>query len=219
MKKIRVVLVDDHQVIREGLRLLIDAEPDMKVIAEAGNGNEAFRWAMELIPDVVVTDVSMPECNGIEATRRLRQSLPQARVLALTVHEDKEYLDQLVSAGASGYLLKRAGGDELTRAIRAVAAGQYYLDPTLGGKMLSLTAESGDLIEKKADPGLSERETAVARLLAWGYSNKEIAGKLEVSVKTVETYKIRIQEKLDLRNRTDLVRYALRRGWLKESEL
>jgi DNA-binding NarL/FixJ family response regulator len=216
MKKIRVVLADDHQVIREGLRLLIDAEPDMKVIAEAGNGNEACRWAMELIPDVVVTDVSMPECNGIEATRRLRQTLPQVRVLALTVHEDKEYLDQLVSAGASGYLLKRAGGDELTRAIRVVSEGGYYLDPALGGKILSLTSGNGDLIERDADSELSERETEVARLLAWGYSNKEIAAKLDLSVKTIETYKVRLQEKLDLRSRTDLVRYALRRGWLKE---
>lgn len=216
MSKIRVLIADDHQLIRDGLKMLINSQPDMEVIAEAGNGNEACELTAALNPDLLVTDVSMPQCTGVEVTGRLRQTHPQVRVLVLTVHEDREYLNQLVQAGASGYVLKRAAPDELARAIRAVSAGEYYLDPAVGGRMISeRTAPESTAVA--SSPQLSERETEVARMLAWGYSNKEIAAKLKVSVKTVETHKARLQEKLNFSSRTQLVRYALRQGWLSES--
>lgn len=216
-RKWRILLADDHAVIRQGLKLLVDAQPDMQVIGEAGDGREAWQRAKELRPDVVVMDVSMPECSGAEATGLLAADCPEVRVLALTFHEDEEYLRQLLQAGAAGYLLKRAAAEELTMAIRTVAAGGVYLDPSLAGRVV------GGYIGKPAPDGearrgdLSEREAEVLRLIAWGYSNKEIASQLRISVKTVETYKTRIMEKLEFRSRVDLVRYALKQGWLRET--
>jgi two-component system response regulator NreC len=215
-RKLRILLADDHAVIRQGLKLLVDAQPDMEVIGEAGDGQEAWQRAKEHQPDVVVMDISMPVCNGAEATARLAAECPGVRVLALTFYEDEEYLRQLLQAGASGYLLKRAAAEELTLAIRTVAAGGVYLDPSLAGKVV------GGYIGKPAPDGearrsdLSEREGEVLRLIAWGYSNKEIAAQLHISVKTVETYKTRLMEKLEFHSRVDLVRYALKQGWLRE---
>jgi DNA-binding NarL/FixJ family response regulator len=216
MKKLRIVLADDHQVVRDGLRLLIDGQPDMRVVGEAANGKDLLRQARELTPDVVVMDLSMPEINGLQATERLRTDQPGIRVVALTVHEDPSYLLQLCKAGAAGYVLKRSAGDDLIRAIRTVAAGGLHFDETLASK--ALTGWKGDGPGK---PGLhagelSEREKEVLILLAWGYSNKEIAAKLCLSTKTVETYRLRINEKLHLRSRTEAVQYALRQGWMNE---
>ena len=217
MKKLRVLLADDHKVVRDGLRLLIDGQRDMRVVGEAGNGKEALRQARDLKPDVVVMDLSMPELNGLQATERLKAERPEIKVVALTVHEDPSYLLQLCRAGAVGYVLKRSAGDDLIQAIRTVAGGGMHFDPTLASK--ALTGRPGDLPTKEGlhPSALSEREKEVLILLAWGYSNKEIAGDLGLSTKTVETYRVRISEKLDLRSRTEIVRYALRQGWLNEA--
>lgn len=216
MDKIRVFLADDHMVVREGLKALINKQEDMHVVGEAGNGRDAWQLAKELEPDVVVMDVSMPEMNGAEATERLRRDCPHVKVLALTIYEDKSYLRVLLKAGATGYVLKRAVTEDLVHAVRTVAAGGTYLDPALTGKVLSSYVNQGLRGDKPQGAELSEREEQVLRLVAWGYSNKEIAAKLQLSVKTVETYKVRLMEKLDLRSRTDIVRYALLRGLLKE---
>ena len=217
MKRIRVLLADDHQVVRDGLRLLIDGQRDMRVVGEAGNGKEALQQARDLKPDVVVMDLSMPELNGLLATERLKAELPEIKVVALTVHEDASYLLHLCKAGAAGYVLKRSAGDDLIRAIRAVAAGGLHFDPTLASK--ALAGRAGESPRKTGlHPGdLSEREREVLILLAWGYSNKEIARDLTLSIKTVETYRVRIGEKLGLRSRTEIVQYALRQGWLSEA--
>ncbi|HEX8353571.1 MAG TPA: response regulator transcription factor [Pyrinomonadaceae bacterium] len=217
MSKLRVFLADDHMVVREGLKSLVNAQPDMHVVGEADNGVAAWREACRIKPDVVVMDVSMPDMTGAEATERIGRDCPQVRVLALTVYEDRSYLRQMLDAGASGYVLKRAVTDELVRAIRTVAAGGSYVDPTLAGGLVSGYFNHQDTAEGRAPAGeLSEREGQVLRLIAWGYSNKEIGWKLNISAKTVDTYKVRLMEKLNLRSRTDIVRYALRQGLLQE---
>jgi DNA-binding NarL/FixJ family response regulator len=215
MAKLRVYLADDHAVVRAGLKALIDAQPEMEVIGEAGDGRTVCEQVQESQPDVVVMDVSMPVLNGAQATARLKQACPHVKVLALTVHEDKGYLRLLLEAGASGYVLKRAAAEELIHAIRTVAGGGVYLDPALAGKVVGsfVRAPAGKGVPGIAE--LSEREAEVVRLIAEGYSNKEIASRLSLSVKTVETYKARSLEKLGLDSRADLVRYALQRGWLQ----
>ncbi|HEX8847504.1 MAG TPA: response regulator transcription factor [Pyrinomonadaceae bacterium] len=216
MSKLRILLADDHTLIREGLKALINAQPDMDVVGEASDGKAACQEAKALRPDLVVMDVSMPELNGAKATERLKQALPEIKVLALTVHEDKGYLQQMIQAGASGYMLKRAAAEELIHAIRTIAAGGIYLDPTLMSKVVgSSRRQTLDGVLKSHD--LSERETEVLRLIALGYSNKEIASHLNISVKTVETYKARLMEKLDLHSRVDIVRYALQQGLMQET--
>jgi len=217
MKKLRVLLADDHKVVRDGLRLLIDGQQDMRVVGEASNGKEALQQARALKPDVVVMDLSMPELNGLQATERLKAERPGIRIVCLTVHEDPSYLVQLCKAGAVGYVLKRSAGDDLILAIRTVAAGGLHFDPTLAGQ--ALMGRPGDALGKEGQQAgnLSEREKEVLVLVAWGYSNKEIAGKLGLSTKTVETYRVRISEKLGLRSRALIVQYALRQGWLSES--
>ncbi len=217
MKKLRVFVADDHKVVREGLMLLINGQSDMQVIGEADNGKEVLQQAQVLKPDVVVMDLSMPELNGLQATEMLKAKCPEVKVLALTVHEDESYLRQLCKAKADGYVLKRSAGDELIQAIRQVAAGEVHFDAALAGKTLvSQTAVSTTKGESHT-ADLSEREKEVLNLIAWGHSNKEIANRLGLSVKTVETYKVRVAEKLGLRSRTDIVQYALRQGWLNET--
>ena len=210
---VRVVLADDHPVVREGLKLLVDSQPDMRVVGEAADGEAAWRAAKELAPDVLVMDLSMPVLGGAEATERVRRDCPGVRVLALTVHEERPYLARLLRAGASGYVLKRAAAAELVRAVRTVAAGGTYIDPALAGTVVEgfLDAQEG---AQPSQDALSEREREVLLRIARGFSNKEIAAALGLSVKTVETYKARVAEKLGLRTRVDIVRYAARRGWL-----
>ena len=211
--KIRVLLADDHAIVREGLKALVNSQPDMEVVGEAPDGLVAVSLTAELDPDVAVVDVSMPGLGGADVTRRLRQADPGRKVLVLTVHEDKGYLRLLLDAGAAGYVLKRAAAAELVQAIRAVAAGGTYLDPALAASVVDDFVRPAERDEPAAE--LSERETAVVRLIALGYSNKEIAAQLKLSVKTVETYKTRSMEKLHIRSRVDIVRYAARRGWLE----
>jgi DNA-binding NarL/FixJ family response regulator len=216
MRELRVVLADDHEVVRAGLRALVDECAGMTVVGEAANGTEAILRARELNPDVVVMDLSMPVMDGAAATERIRSECPDVKVLALTAHDDRAHLTRLMQAGAAGYVLKRGAADELVRAIRTVAAGATYVDPTLAGSLLRSNARATRRDGTDAAVPLSEREEEVLRRIAWGESNKEIAAQLGISTKTVETYKARITEKLGLRSRPEMVRYAVRRGWLSE---
>ena len=210
MTKLRVFVADDHVFIRAGLRSLIDAEPDMAVVGEAADGRDAVEKIAAAAPDVVLMDLSMPGCDGLETTRLVRAAQPGARVLALTMHEDRTNLRGMVAAGASGYLLKRAAASELIHAIRAVAQGGLFVDPRIAAKLVGVPVEETEL-----PPGeLSGRETEVLRWIARGYSHKEIAAQLEVSLKSVETYKTRAMEKLGLTGRVDVVRHAAAAGWL-----
>ena len=210
MTKLRILIADDHVFIRAGLRALIDAESDMAVIGEAADGWEAIAGFTAAAPDVVLMDLSMPGCDGLEATRRVRAAQPAAKVLALTMHEDRTHIRGILAAGASGYLLKRAAAAELIHAIRAVAQGGLFVDPRIAAKLVGIPAD-----DAAPPPGkLSSREAEVLRWIARGYSHKEIAAQLEVSLKSVETYKTRAMEKLGLTGRVDVVRHAAAAGWL-----
>jgi DNA-binding NarL/FixJ family response regulator len=216
MDKLKILIADDHALLRDGLKALVNAEPDMEVVGEAETGRAALEKARQLKPHVVLMDISMPDMNGAQATRRLRELLPTTKVLALTAHEDSSYLRHMLEAGAAGFLLKRAAADQLIQAIHVVAANDRYIDPTFAGKVLSNFMRP---VSKATTEGneLSEREAEVLRLTAWGFGNKEIAAQLDISVKTVETYKARLAEKLNLTSRTEIVRYAVRHGWLQDS--
>ena len=215
MSDIRVVLAEDHEVVRSGLKVLVNACEDMEVVGEARTGVEAIECAHALKPDVMIMDISMPEMDGATATARIVSEVPEVRVVALTAHEDFAHLSRLLEVGASGYVLKRAAADQLVRAIREVAAGGSYVDPTLAGGLLRQPPALRQ--PEAAGVALSEREAEVLRRTAWGESNKEIATSLGLSTKTVETYKARIRTKLQLHTRTEMVRYAVQRGWLSES--
>ena len=210
----RVLMVDDHPVVLAGLNALVEADPDFEVVGKARDGRTALRLAKQLLPDVVVLDISMPEMNGIEVATALLAERPDCRVLVLTVHEDRAYLRQLVEAGVSGYLLKRSASEELIRALHAVVAGGMYLDPAIAGKVVGRPARGALHSQLGQAAELSERETDVLRLVAGGHSNKEISARLNISVKTVETYKARAMEKLGYRSRVELVRFAADQGWL-----
>jgi DNA-binding NarL/FixJ family response regulator len=214
MAELRIFLADDHAVVREGLKALINSQPDMQVIGEAEDGRAACQRARDLQPDIVILDVSMPHLNGAQAAEQLKRVCPNAKVLALTVHEDTGYLRQLLEAGAAGYVLKRSAAEELIHAIRIVAAGGIYLDPNLAGKVVDRFVRKPSTNTALQGSDLSDRETEVLRLIAQGYSNKEIAAQLNISIKTVETYKARSMEKLGLHSRVEIVRYGLQQGWL-----
>ncbi|MGH9942123.1 MAG: response regulator [Pyrinomonadaceae bacterium] len=216
--KLRVVLADDHEIVREGVRALVNAQPDMEVVGEAGDGDAAIRLALELSPDVLVMDISMPGLNGLKATEKIKRASPQMRILTLTRHADAGFLQQLLRAGVSGYVLKQSAVAALVYAIRAVAAGGEYLDPAMAGKVLDgyLGARPG--VRPASSPGLlTERELEILRLIAWGHSNKEVAARFELSVKTVEAHKANAMKKLGINSRIDIVRYALLQGWLQDT--
>lgn len=215
MNQISVLLAEDHAIVREGLKLLLSAQGDMDVVGEADNGITAWQKAKELRPSVVVMDVSLPELTGAEATERIKRDCPDVTVLALTVHEERGYLRRLLQAGASGYVLKRAAAKELTQAIRTVVGGGVYLDPRVADNVVTRFIREQSVKDGRNHTELSQRETEVLRLIALGYGNKEIAARLGVSVKTVETYKTRLMEKLDLHSRVHIVRYARHQGWLQ----
>ena len=212
MSRIRVALADDHPVVLAGMRALLQSDHELELVGEATSGTAALKLITQAEPDVGVIDISMPDLNGIELARLVAASCPDVKILALTVHEDRAYVHQLLQAGARGYLLKRSAADELVRAIRAVAAGGVYLDPAIADKALPDAARGTLPASSQLD--LTERESEVLRLTAQGFTNKEIAARIEVSVKTVETYKSRAAEKLGLRTRADIVRYGAARGWL-----
>jgi DNA-binding NarL/FixJ family response regulator len=214
MTKIRVALADDHPVVLAGIKALIQAAPEMELVGEASDGRAALQLITATLPDVAVIDVSMPLLAGVDLARALSEQCPGVKTLVLTVHEDRAYVQQLLQAGARGYVLKRSAADELVRAIRVVFAGDLHIDPAIARKMLSAISGAS---ATPARGDLSEREEEVLRLAAQGFSLKEAAAKLALSVKTVETYKARATEKLGLRTRAEIVRYGAARGWLDES--
>jgi len=211
--EIRLLLADDHAVVRSGLRLLLEAQPDMVIIGEAENGRDAISRTVELKPDVVLMDVEMPGMNGIEATRQIKSRCQETAVLALTMYEDDQYFFEMLRAGASGYVPKRAAPDELASAIRAVSRGEVFLYPSLAGRLVQdyLVRRDGESQEPTADD-LTPREQEVLTLIAQGLSNGEIAEQLVISAKTVDRHRENIMRKLNLHNRVDLVKYALRKG-------
>jgi len=208
MKRTRILLADDHAVVRQGFKMLLAAQPDMEIAGEASNGREAVEETERLKPDVVVMDVAMPELNGIEATRRLAASVPHTRVIALSMHKDSVYVREILRAGARGYLLKDSDAEDLVSAIRVVARGESYLSPAVSNAVLD------DYRRHVTNPIdlLTSREREVLQMLAEGKTNKEIAGVLNLSVYTVDAHRGRIMEKLNLHSINDLVRFAVRNG-------
>lgn len=213
-EKIRIVLVDDHAVLRAGLTALLNAEADMEVVGEAGDGTASLRVVADQQPDVILLDINMPNMSGLEALAPLRQVAPQSRVLVLTMHDDQTYLRQVLSQGGAGYVLKQAADSELLTAIRTVYHGGAFLHPAHAQALLTTPTASTPNGSQDDLSLLSEREVEVLKYIALGHSNKEIAELLYLSVKTVETYKTRIMEKLDVKSRAALVRFALKQGLL-----
>jgi two-component system response regulator NreC len=213
---IRVLIVDDHTLVRQGLRALLQAEADVKVVGEGSDGREAVRLAHELQPDVVVMDLSMPDMDGMEATRLIKQSAPQMQVLALTMHESDEYFFRVLQAGASGYVLKRAASTDLLAALRAVARGEAFLYPAVAKKLvgdyLSRAQTGGEGEAQMSYAGLTAREREILTLVAEGLSNREIAERLVLSLSTVQTHYTHIMDKLNLQKRAELIKYAIRHG-------
>lgn len=197
--------------------MLVDAQPDMTVVGEAENGDAAIKKAGELLPDIIVMDVSMPGLNGLKATKKIKQQQPQIKILSLTRHTDDGYLQQLLKAGANGYVLKQSAPTELINAIRAVGAGKSYLDPALTEKVMGGYVRQETALSSAEKVEISGRESEVLRLIAWGHSNKEIAARLDISVKTVEAHKANSMRKLGIASRIDIVRYAILQGWLEDN--
>jgi DNA-binding NarL/FixJ family response regulator len=216
LSKIRVLLADDHAVLRAGLRLLVNAQPDMEAAGEARDGTETLAQAEAVQPDVILLDLSMPRGGGLGVLREVRSRAPQARVLVLTMHADEDYLREALRTGAAGYVVKSAADQELLSAIRAVARGEVYIHPSLTRSLLEELLPARD--PQRQDPWeeLSEREQQVIRQVALGHTNREIAQQLSLSVKTVETYRARAMEKLGLSSRAQLVEYAVGRGLLSD---
>jgi DNA-binding NarL/FixJ family response regulator len=214
---LRVLLADDHVTVRHGLKLLIDGQPDMKVVAEASDGATAIQRTLDIKPDVVVMDISMPGTNGLVATRLLKQQTPETAIITLTRHGDDAYLQELLRAGVSGYVLKQSAPAELLQAIRVAAAGGQYLDSSLTARVTAgFLGREGKKVAK-AGASISERESEVLRLIACGYSNKEIAARMSLSVKTVEAHKANGMRKLGLSGRIDIVKYAILQGWMNNA--
>jgi DNA-binding NarL/FixJ family response regulator len=214
-EKTRIVLADDHPIVLDGLRNLVRAEDDFELVGEAVSGFSALKLIREKRPDVAVLDISMPELNGIVLSRRLAGEMPDIRLLILTLHEDRAYLNQALEAGVRGYVLKRSAVENLVQAIRAVMVGGLYIDPAIVGRVFDGNKGNKKLAAKKGvAPALTDREADVLKMAALGFTNKEIASRLDVGVKSVETYKARGLEKVGLKTRAELVRYASGQGWL-----
>ena len=211
----RIVLADDHPIVLGGLRNLIRAQHDFELVGEASNGRQALSLIRETKPDVAVVDISMPELNGIVLSRRLAEEMPSLKIIMLTLHEDRAYLKQALDVGAGGYVLKRSAAENLVQAIRAVVVGGLYVDPAMANRMFDASPKrAGRLKSGVAYAELTDREAEVLKFAALGFTNKEIAYKLDVGVKSIETYKARGAEKLGLKTRAELVRYASAQGWL-----
>ncbi len=208
---ITIILADDHPVMRDGVRMILEAQPDLHVIGTADNGDEAIDLVDALRPDIAVLDIAMPSTNGLMAARTIRQRSPNTRVIFLSMHENEEYFKEALRAGAAGYVLKRAAATDLVAAIRAVQHGDTYLDPQLTRQLHAAVGNAS--LQPPAD--LTERELEVLTLVAEGLTNRQIAAKLMISVKTVQSHRTNIMEKLDLHDRTDLVKYAIRRGLIE----
>ena len=213
MEKLRILLAEDHRILREGLKRLIEDQPNMEVVGEADNGITAWQQAKELEPDIVLMDISMPRLNGAEATVKIRELCPHVKVIALTGHRASAYLNEVLKAGASGYVLKQAAIDELIDAIQTVAKGGNYIDSASRLSLLNSPLDDRTYKGEALGKPLSQREVQVLSLVANGYTNKEIANELSISVKTVETHKTNCMQKLDLKSRAEIVDYARFRGW------
>lgn len=215
--KVHVLLADDHTILRAGLKMMLNAQPDIEVVGEASDGKQAVAEALRLQPDVVLMDITMPECNGIEATKQIKRVLVDVKVLVLTMHENEEYLFQMLRAGASGYMLKEAADTELISAIRVVCSGRFYLSPSAQAMMVSdylQRVRTGE--ERDSYSALTEREREILKLVAEGYTNNRIGERLFISPKTVDTHRTHIMDKLNLHSRAELVKYAMRRGLLED---
>ena len=212
---LNVVLAEDHATVREGIKMLVNAQTDMRVIGEAADGAAAIKKVREKRPDILVMDISMPEMNGLKATRKLKAEFPDVKILTLTRHADDSFLEQLISAGAHGYVLKQSAPAELINAIRAIGSGKSYLDSSLAGKVMSSIA--GRKLRGDQSGEISDREREVLRLIALGYANKEIASQQGLSVKTVEAHKANAMRKMNMTGRIDIVRYAILQGWLEDT--
>ena len=213
MTNIRILLADDHAVVRSGLRMLLEAQPDFEIVGEAETGTEAVAMVDELHPDAVLMDIQMPDLNGIEATKIIKEKSPETAVLALTMHEDDHYFFEMLHAGASGYVLKRAAPDEVVQAIRTVCRGEVFLHPMMAKRLVTDYVNRADKNEtEKAYSNLTPREQEVLTLIAEGYSNAEIANDLYISIKTVDRHRENIMRKLNMHSRIDLVKYAIRTG-------
>ena len=211
----RLLLVDDHAVVRSGLRMLLENERDVEIIGEATSASEAIEAAMRLKPDVILMDIGLPDLSGIDATREIKKRVPNVSVVALTIHEDEEYFFKMLEAGASGYVPKRAAPEELLTAIRAAASGQVYLYPSLAKLLVRDFLEGGRAAGEQPPSDLTDREQEVLTYLAEGASNEEIAASLVISPKTVARHRENIMRKLNLHSRSELVRYAIRKGIIK----
>ena len=214
MTAIRVLLVEDHETVRQGLRMVLEAQHDIEVVAEAANGRLAIQETERYHPDVVVLDLSMPEMNGLAAAQEIKQRRPQTAIVALTRHDDLAFVDALMKAGASAYVLKQSPTTELLDAVRTARAGGSYIDSAL--KVRAAREKSDELESRQRAPSVSEREKQVLRMMANGHSNKEIAAELDISIRTVEVHKANAMRKLKLRGRIDVVRFAILHGWLQE---
>jgi two-component system, NarL family, response regulator NreC len=215
--KVRVLLADDHTILRAGLKMMLNAQPDIEVVGEASDGRQVVVEAQRLLPDVILMDITMPEVNGIEATRQVKRRLPETRVLVLTMHENEEYLFQMLRAGAAGYMLKEAADTELISAIRVVSSGRFYLSPSAQTMMVSDYLQRVHTGEERDSYGaLTEREREILKLVAEGYTNAQIGERLFISPKTVDTHRTHIMDKLNLHSRAELVKYAMRRGLLED---
>ncbi len=212
---IRVLIADDHTIVRSGVRLLLEAEADMEVVGEALDGREALDLAESLQPDVVLMDITMPEMDGLEATREIKTRFPQINVLVLTMHRSDEYFFEMLKAGASGYILKGAKTSELINAVRVVQQGEVFLYPTMTQKLVNGYLKLSEW-DKESGPSLSLREKEILSLLAEGYSNKEIADLLVISPSTVHSHRSNVMDKLGLNNRRELIQYARKRGLIKD---
>lgn len=211
MDKIRIILADDHTILREGIRSLLEDEPDMVVIGEAEEGHTAVRLALQLDPDVVILDIAMPLLNGLEATRQIKHQKPDIKILILTMHENEEYIRQLLAAGAQGYILKDSAARELIGAIRSVHRGESVLSPAVTRLVIEDYLRWGDLQPEQTSDGLSGREREVLQLIAEGYTSKQIAEILSISIKTVQAHRTSLMQKLDLHDRGDLIKYAIQK--------
>ncbi len=211
MNDVRILLADDHAMLRDGVRMVLEAHPGFEVVGTADNGTEAVALAHSLQPDIAVLDVAMPELNGLDATREIRACCPETAIVILSMHEGEDYLREALRAGAAGYVLKRAAAKELVGAIQAVQRGESYLDPALTRTLISDYVRKVDRTDLPAD-ALTERELEVLKLVAEGLTNRQIAAKLDISIKTVQSHRANLMDKLDLHDRTELVRYAIRRG-------
>jgi len=211
MRKIRVLLAEDHETVRQGLKLLIDGQSDMQVVGEAGDGENAVERAQELTPDVAVLDISMPRVSGLIAARGIRTSAPGTAIVALTRYSDEAYVKELMAVGALGYVLKQSASTELLRAIRAAARGECHLDAGIAARAQPAPAD-----RRGRAGAITAREGQVLRLMAFGHSNKDVAQTLDIAVKTVEVHKTNAMRKLGLSGRIDVIRYAILQGWLQD---